>query len=320
MSGWIQPLPASEFSADYYKKNFYAFVAESVGFGGKSYSVPTAVRSLALIWNKKLFREAGLDPNVPPKTLGELETFAKKLSKYDAQGNLVQSGLLMQPNGQGHVWIREVLFRQFGAVPYSADARTVTYNTVKGVQAFQWYTDRITKDKVGYPNFSTDDVTAFKAQKGAMNVDGSFRIATLNAVKDLEWGVAELPSYNGLKSNFASFWTHAIAAGVQGKKLEASMKFLKFLTSPEVQDIWLQKVGELPATPSLSDKYKTDPVISVFLKGLAYAHATSYVDEAGQRTILVDAVDEVNLKGSSPAAVIKAAAEKEQKLITDFWK
>jgi multiple sugar transport system substrate-binding protein len=319
-SGWIQPLPASEFSADYYKKNFYAFVAESVGFGGKSYSVPTAVRSLALIWNKKLFREAGLDPNVPPKTLGELETFAKKLSKYDAQGNLVQSGLLMQPNGQGHVWIREVLFRQFGAVPYSADARTVTYNTVKGVQAFQWYTDRITKDKVGYPNFSTDDVTAFKAQKGAMNVDGSFRIATLNAVKDLEWGVAELPSYNGLKSNFASFWTHAIAAGVQGKKLEASMKFLKFLTSPEVQDIWLQKVGELPATPSLSDKYKTDPVISVFLKGLAYAHATSYVDEAGQRTILVDAVDEVNLKGSSPAAVIKAAAEKEQKLITDFWK
>jgi len=319
-SGYIQPLPASDFSSDYFKKTYYPFVAESVNFGGKNYAAPTAVRALALFYNKKLFKDAGLDPNAPPKTLDELAAYAKKLSKYDSQGNLIQSGLLMQPDGQGHVWLREVLFRQFGAIPYSADGRTVSYNTPAGVQAFQWYTDRITKDKVGYPNFTTDDVTAFKAQKGAMNVDGSFRIATLNAVKDLDWGVAELPTYKGIKSNFASFWTNAIVQGVSGKKLEASVKFLKFLTSPEVQELWLQKVGELPATPSLSDKYKNDPVISVFLKGLAYAHATSYVDEAGQRTILVDAVNEVSLKNGDPAAVLAAAAAKEQKLISDFWK
>jgi multiple sugar transport system substrate-binding protein len=319
-AGYIQALPTSDFSSDYFKKTFYPFVAESVNFGGKNYSVPTAVRALALIWNKKLFREAGLDPNAPPKTLEELLTFAKKLSKYDNQGNLVQSGLLMQPSGQGHVWIREVLFRQFGAVPYSTDGRKVTYNTASGIQAFQWYMDRIVKDKVGYPNFATDDVTAFKAQKGAMNVDGSFRIATLNGVKDLEWGAAELPTYRGVKSNFASFWTHSIVTGVSGAKLDASIKFLKYITSPEVQELWLQKVGELPATPSLSDKYKTDPVISVFLKGLAYAHATSYVDEAGQRTILVDAVDEVNLKKTDAAVVLNAAAVKEQALIDAFWK
>jgi multiple sugar transport system substrate-binding protein len=319
-SGYIQPLSPVDFSAGYFKSNFYPFVAESVNFGGKNYSVPTAVRTLALFYNKKLFREAGLDPNVPPKTLDELVAYAKKLSKYDAQGNLVQSGLLMQPNGQGHVWIREVLFRQFGAVPYSADGRKVTYASPQGIQAFQWYMDRITKDKVGYPNFTTDDVTAFKAQKGAMNIDGSFRIATLNAVKDLEWGVAELPTNNGIKSNFASFWTHAIVAGVSGKKLEASVKFLKYITSPEVQELWLQKVGELPATPSLSDKYRSDPVISVFLKGLAYAHATSYVDEAGQRNIMVNAVDAVNLKHSDPGEVLRAAAAEEQALIDNFWK
>jgi multiple sugar transport system substrate-binding protein len=319
-SGYIQPLSPVDFSADYFKNNFYPLVAESVNIGGKNYSVPTAVRALALFFNKKLFRDAGLDPNVPPKTLDELVAYAKKLSKYDAQGNLVQAGLLMQPNGQGHVWIREVLFRQFGAVPYSADGRKVTYASPAGIQAFQWYMDRITKDKVGYPNFTTDDVTAFTAQKAAMNIDGSFRIATLNAVKDLEWGVAELPTNKGIKSNFASFWTHSIVTGVSGKKLEASVKFLKYITSPEVQELWLQKVGELPATPNLSEKYKNDPVISVFLKGLAYAHATSYVDEAGQRTIMVNAVDAVNLKKSDPGEVLKAAAAEEQALIDKFWK
>jgi len=319
-SGYIQALPDSDFSSSYLAKTFYPFVAQSVSFGGRNYSVPTAVRTLALIYNKKLFREAGLDPNVPPRTLDELLADAKRLSKYDAQGNLVQSGLLMQPSGQGHVWIREVLFRQFGATPYTTDGRTVTYDSPAGIQAFQWYTDRITKDKVGYPNFSTDDPTAFIAQKAAMNIDGSFRIATLNAVKTLSWGAAELPTYKGIKSNFASFWTNAIVNGVTGAKLDAAVKFLTFLTSPEVQEQWLQKVGELPATPSLSDKYKNDPVVSVFLKGLAYAHATSYVNEAGQRAILDDAVDEVNLKKADPAAVLKAAAVKEQKLIDDFWK
>jgi len=319
-SGYIQPLPAPDFSSDYFHKNFYPFVAEAVSFGGKNYAVPTAVRTLALLYNKKLFRDAGLDPNAPPKTLDELAAYAKRLSKYDAQGNLVQAGLLMQPSGQGHVWLREGLFRQFGAIPYSPDGRKVTYDSPAGIQAFQWYMDRITKDKVGYPNFSTDDVTAFRAQKGAMNVDGSFRIATLNAVKDLEWGAAELPTYKGIKSNFASFWANAIVSGVSGKKLEASVKFLKFITSASVQIQWLEKVGELPATPSLSEKFKNDPVISVFLKGLSYAHATSYVDEAAQRQIFMDAVDEVNLKKADPAAVLKAAAEKEQKLIDDFWK
>ena len=201
-AGYLQELPKTDFNKAYFDKTYYPFVAESVDFGGKYYSAPTAVRTLALIWNKKLFREAGLDPNVPPKTLDELAAFAHTLSKYDNQGNLIQAGLAMQPTGQGHSWIREVLFRQFGNVPYSTDYRKVSYADAKGAEALKWYTDLIVgKDKVGYPNFATDDVTAFKAGKAAMNIDGSFRIATLNAVKDLEWGVAELPSNKGIKSN-----------------------------------------------------------------------------------------------------------------------
>lgn len=318
--GYLQQLPVSDFNKAWFNKTYYPFVAESVDFGGKYYSAPTAVRTLALMWNKRLFKEAGLDPDMPPTTLNELATYAKKLSQYDAKGNLIQAGLLMQPSGQGHSWLREVLFRQFGNVPYSSDYKKVSYADDKGVAALKWYTDLITKDKVGYPNFTTDDVTAFKAGKGAMNIDGSFRIATLNAVKGLEWGVAELPDHNGIKSNYASYWTHGIVSGVSGKKLEASVKFLKFLVSPEVQELWLQRVGELPATPALSEKHKNDPVIQPFLKGLEYAKASLFVDEAGQRNIFVNMVDEIVLKKADPATVLKNAAAKEQALIDNFWK
>ena len=317
---YIQSLPKTLFSDSYMKSTYFPFVMDAVNFGGKLYAAPTAVRTLALMWNKKLFREAGLDPEKPPKTLDELAEFARKLSKYDAQGNLIQAGLLMQPNGQGHSWIRDVLFRQFGGAPYDSTGRKVTYNSPQGVAALQWYMDRIVKDKVGYPNFMTDDVTAFKAQKAAMNIDGSFRVATYKALPDLEWGVTELPSHKGIQSNFVSFWTHAIVSGVKGKQLDASVKFLKFITSPEAMEQWLAKVGELPANPKIAAAHKDDPYINQFMKGLAYAHSTIFVDEAGQRTVFVDMVDEVNLKGTKVEDALKQAAVKEQKIIDDFWK
>jgi len=319
-SGYLQELSPKDFSPDYFRQNFFPFVEESVKFDGKYYSVPTAVRSLSLFWNKKLFREAGLDPEKPPTTLEELAEYAKKLTKYDAQGNVVQAGLAMQPTGQGHSWIREVLIRQFGGEPYSADGRKVTYNSKAGASALQWYTDRITKDKVGYPNFATDDVTAFRTQKAAMNIDGSFRIAAYKAIPELEWQVAELPVYNGVKSNFASFWTHGISAGSKGAKLDAAVKFLKYITSPQAQELWLEKVGELPANPELAYKQANTPYVGTFLKGLGYAKATIFVDEAGQRNVFVNMVDEVILKNRAPADAIADAAKTEQKLIDDFWK
>lgn len=319
-AGYIQPLPKAQFSDSYMKSTYFPFVMDAVNFGGKLYAAPTAVRTLALIWNKKLFREAGLDPEKPPRTLDELVQYSRKLAKYDSQGNLIQAGLAMQPNGQGHSWLRDVLFRQFGTDPYDKTGRTVNYNNDKGVAAFQWYMDRIVKDKVGYPNFMTDDVTAFKAQKSAMTIDGSFRIGTFKALPDLEWGVAELPSHNGIKSNFASFWTHAIVDGVKGKQLDAATKFLKFITSPEAMEMWLQKVGELPANPKIADAHKNDQYVSEFMKGLAYAHSTIFVDETAQRNGFVDMVDQVNLKGVSVADALREAAVKEQKVIDDFWK
>ncbi len=216
-SGYLQELSQKDFSPDFFKQNFFPFVEQSVKFNNKYYSVPNAVRTLALFWNKKLFWEAGLDPETPPKTLDELAAFAKRLTRYDAQGNIIQAGLAMQPTGQGHNWLREVLIRQFGGIPYSEDGRKVAYNTPEGAAALH--------------------------QKAAMNIDGSFRIAAFKAIPDLEWAVAELPTHRGVKSNYASFWTHGIAAGVRDAKLDAAGKFLKFITSAEAQGLWLEKVG-----------------------------------------------------------------------------
>ena len=167
---------------------------------------------------RRCSRKPGSTPNRPPATLDELLDYARKLTKRSPNGDLLQAGLTIDMGGQDHHWLREVLIRQFGGAPYSADKKTVAYNTDAGVAATQWYIDLVAKQKVGQIGFLTDGVTAFRSGKAGMTIDGSFRLGALDNQKGLDYGVAELPARNGIKSNFASYWVNGITAKATGAK------------------------------------------------------------------------------------------------------
>lgn len=319
-AGYLQALPEDAFNPEMIEKDFFPLVS-AAKVDGKYYALPTAVRSLALIWNKDLFKKAGLDPEIPPKTLDELVEYAQKLTIYDKAGNLVEEGLTAELRGQLHHWVREILIRQFGGKPYSDDNRKVTYNDQSGYDALTFFTDLTEKYKVGQAGFLTDDVTAFKAGKAAMTIDGSFRIGTLDKLENLSYGIAEVPSHNGIKSNFASFWANGITSFTEGKQLEASIKFLKFLTSDKTMELWLKNIGELPAKPSVAFKEENinDPKYGPFIKGLEYAHATYFVDEMAQRQAWIDAYDLVKLEGKTVKEAVDAVAATEQKVLDKFY-
>jgi len=50
---------------------------------GQLWGLPTTPAAVALHWNKRLFREAGLDPEQPPETLEQLDQMAEKLTKWE---------------------------------------------------------------------------------------------------------------------------------------------------------------------------------------------------------------------------------------------
>ena len=56
------------------------------------YAVYTDVSVACLVWNKKLFEQAGLDPDKPPKTWNEMYEYAQKLTKRDSSGMVIQAG------------------------------------------------------------------------------------------------------------------------------------------------------------------------------------------------------------------------------------
>lgn len=316
----IQPLPEAEFPAADIEANFFPMVS-AMQVDGSYYALPTAVRSLALFYNERLFADAGIEG--APKTLDELIETAKKLTERDGAGNLTQVGLTMGMTAQDHHWWREGLVRQFGGEPYTDNYQTVNYDNDAGQAAFKFYTDLITDHEISNINFMDEPQAAFKAGRAGMHIDGSFRIGALQKTRGLKWGVAELPAAaDGTQSNYSSYWVNGITTKAEGEKYEASVKFLKYVTSPEAMQIWLETVGELPASPeaALTDANKMDPTYGAFIRGLDYANTTLFADESGQRQVMVDALNKVLLEDVDPATALSEAAAAEQAILDSYYK
>lgn len=315
--GILQPLPKDTFPHDKIESEFFPIV-KAMKRGNDYYGLPTAVRSLALFYNKKLFTEAGLDPNNPPKTLDEFVAAAQKIAKHDSAGNLTVAGSTLDMGGQDHQWWREVLIRQYGGEPYTDNDTKVAYNSEAGLKALTFYTSLQLEKKIGQAGFMDEGQAAFRGGKAGMTIDGTFRLGSFKTIKDFEWGVTELPANaEGKRSNYASYFANGIGAKTSGEKLEASKKFLTYISSPAAMEIWLKTVGELPARRSaaLTDANLKDPVFGPFLKGLEYAHTTMFKDEAAQRQNAIDMTNRVLLEKQPVKDSLKQAAEAEQEII-----
>jgi multiple sugar transport system substrate-binding protein len=312
--GLVQPLDPAVFPHEEIESEFFPIVS-AMKRGDDYYGIPTAVRSLALFYNKAIFAEAGIEP---PTNLEELLAAAKATTKYDGGGNITSAGITMDMAGQDHHWWREVLVRQNGGAPYDAEAN-VAYNDAAGAAAIKFYTDLQTEHKVGLVGFMDEGQAAFRAGLAAMTIDGTFRLGAF-AGNPFEWGVVELPAdANGMRSNYSSYFANGIGATAKGEELEAANKFLKYISSAEAMEIWLDTVGELPARrdAALTEKNLADPIRAPFLKGLEYAHTTRFYDEAGQRTTAIDMVNRILLEGQPIEDSVAQAAAAEQAIIDD---
>ncbi|MDY0409265.1 extracellular solute-binding protein [Paracerasibacillus soli] len=305
-------------------EDYYVPMIQTSKYEDKYYTIPIAVRSLALFWNKELFEEAGLDPEAPPETWDELVDMGKKMTIRDGDDRYEQAGFAWNIAAQGQHVIPQVLLRQWGVEPYSEDQRTVQWNSKpEAVEAFKFWMDMTTEHKIGDADFMETPVTSFSSGRTAMVIDGSFNIAAYKENNDFEWGVTTLPvrEKGGLESNFGSYWTNAITKDVSGEKLEASQKFLEFLISEETQKGWLENVGELPAAASLADdeEISSDPIYAPFIEGLEKAHATPFVHEEKERDIVIHATDKILLENADIEEAFNQMVEELQEVRDEFY-
>ncbi len=322
-AGFLVPLPAETFPPEMVAEEFSS-MAQAGFFEGELYTLPTAVRSLALFYNKDLMEAAGLDPESPPTTLDELKEQAVACTVKNGDDFEVY-GFHVNPSGQAHHWFREVLLRQFGQQPYSDDSKTVQWNASDGgYEAWDAFLSFERDLGTGIAGIYESDSDGFLAGEVCFHIDGSFRLGTIAAnAPDLNFGVAELPEHNGIKSTFGSYWTHGITtkAAADPARFEAAQKFLQFITSPEAGTLWVGIVGELPAQleAAADPALLADEKLGAFAAGLEYANSTFFVDESKDRQAIIDAYQAVILTGADPAAELDFAVETVQEMQDEFW-
>ncbi|MBA3945050.1 MAG: sugar ABC transporter substrate-binding protein [Herpetosiphonaceae bacterium] len=253
ISSMVKALPfASQLSA--------AHMKEGTSADGKVYSVPFSAEGSVLIYNKKLFKQAGLDPEKAPKTMAEMADDSKKIT---ALGNgtygFYFSGACAGCNAftvMPYIWAS-------GGDILSKDSKTamLTDPAVKGVMTWlhQMWTDKQIPE-TSKADTGTDFFNTFAAGKIGMVGSGGFAIAQLKtAHPEIDFGVAPLPGLTGGQASFAGGDVIGIPTGSQHVK-EAT-DFISWYLSDDVQINQVAKGNALPERKDLLDNQysKKDP-------------------------------------------------------------
>lgn len=170
---------------------------------GKVYSMPMGLTTIRLVYNKDLFRKAGLDPEKPPTTFSELKMAAKKITE-SSKGEAYGFGLPLNWPGYNQ-WVVEPLL----VATTPGLARGGLFNFKEGhpqamayKPAIEMYRELVAAQSV-YPNPGTLDNDqlrqAFAQGKIGMFMGASWDIAQLNTNLKItaDWGAANVPIEDG---------------------------------------------------------------------------------------------------------------------------
>lgn len=215
---------------------FFSSLWQEMKYRGSTYALPAYTASYALFYNKKVFREAGLDPEKPPRTWEELKAYSKKILKRE-NGRITRMGFIPH---YGNIETPLIISFELGAKFIDEKTGKVNLTDPKIVRAFQW-------EKDFFSDCSFPEANAFMGAMGygsqhgfisgkvAMIInDNSFIDQITKYSPDMDYGVAEIPAFEGSKPvSSAGSWWLAIPRGAKNKS--AAWQFIKFVVSHDVQ-------------------------------------------------------------------------------------
>jgi len=259
---------------DYFEKynidvsDFYDGPMQTLTVDGEYYAIPYRTEALTLIYNKRLFREAGLDPETPPTTWPELVEMAKKLTKDGVYG----FGLCGKEPGNVTAQIYSMMFSN-GVELFNEDMTKVAFNTPEALEAFTTWANMYLVDKCVpssvLENDNTTNRNLFAEEKLAMYISGSYDLnPILEANPNIEMGFGLVPKFKEHKVQ-AGGWN--IAMTNTCKNTEAAFALMNYLTSTEVGPLYSSTLSSRKSAAN-NPKY-SDPKLKVFIEALSTGKA-----------------------------------------------
>lgn len=202
---------------------------DAVTIDSQVWGVPTEVSNYLLVYNKKIFQEAGIE--APPKTWDEFMQVAAATTKRDAQGRAAQIGYAgYYPSVAGVVHPYLTLLYSKGVELFNEDFTETNLGSPEALEALQ---EMVSLFDAGSADLSVDS-DAFEAGDVAMTIqagwqEGTYREVFGDAFEDTV-GVSQIPMGNDWKSlQYAFFYGVDTGSDVQ----DESWAFIKWLNSQE---------------------------------------------------------------------------------------
>jgi len=248
-----------------------AYISAVVGYytapNGEMLSMPFNSSTTVFYYNKDAFKAAGLDPNKPPVTWGDVALAAAKLKASGHKCPFTTSWVSWTQLESFSAW-HNVEFATKGNGFGGLDAR-LAFNTPLHVRHIQDLENMAKQGLFVYKGRNNTPDAAFPSGECAMTTASAGLLGAIRQNAKFSWGVSQLPYYQdvpGAPQNTviggASLW---VMAGKPADHYKGVAAFFNYLSRPEVQSASHKRTGYLPITTAAfkmtedSGYYKQNP-------------------------------------------------------------
>jgi len=292
-------------------------------YQNRPYAVPYDTDVRVLYYNRRLFREAGLDPDRPPRTWSELVEYSRKLTRRRPDGRLEQVGYHPVFGNLGALYLYGW---QKGGRFVSEDGRRVTLDDPRLVEALQWLHDFIAL--YGIRNLLTLQ-TGFGAEAQNPFITGRIAMIVMDVGelsniqkygRDLDWSAAPCPyADDGVPATWSGGFSLVIPRG--SRHVEGAWALARFILSEPSQRFMATSSNKLPALRAASNDpfFQQSAFWRLAIREMQHSHYRP-ITPVGQviYTEMQTAVDQVVHDKLSPAEALQVATRESQKVLDRF--
>ncbi|MEV0163139.1 extracellular solute-binding protein [Nonomuraea fuscirosea] len=311
--GYLQPLDGSR--AVDKPEDFLPGPLSSTKFGGKTYAVPQVTDTLALIYNKRLLKEAGHEE--APKTIAEL-----KQTALDVKAKTGAQGLALNVDSY---FLLPFMYGEGGDLLDVANKKIVV-NSPANVKAMETVSDLISSGAAAKPATTesyANAMTALKEGKAAMIYNGPWALSEIYQGKEFKdkanLGIAPVPAGSMKAAAPTGGWNLAIYAG--SKNIPAAYEFVRFMTTAEAQAKIAKEISLLPTRTSAYDNpdVQANADVAVFKPIMDTAVPRPWIPEGGQLfQPLLEGYQALVGGKSAPADMLKQVDEQYRGIMKDW--
>jgi len=232
-NGQLADLTALAKALPYFASYNKAVLAEGTDSKGRIIALPKGAYAQALHYNRKLFQQAGLDPNRPPTTWAQVRVDARQIAERTGKAGYVQ--MAKDDNTAGWI-LTTVVYSLGGRMEKGAGSSAVaTLNNAQTVTALNLLKQMRWTDNSMGANFDygwSDINQAFAAGNVGMYISGSDVYTNLVQASNIDpsiYGLGALPLAKNKTAGVLGGGTEvAVKPTVNGAEKAAAMKWIDF--------------------------------------------------------------------------------------------